>query len=487
METPPALEPLSEAARLLQDRPLSPEERSRVLSQIEAVVEQERQPLGEEAFVVRPRRRGVLLPLLINGVAASLVALGILALAYTFRLRQGALSLRGGELASAEGRLLEVFRRQSESRLQEQTAEVERARVRLRALERERRAAQPGGPERTRQDQELQRLFERQQQERLFADQLRAVQALVLQALRAEDYTEAERQLAALRGLLADPARGGPVDRGLAEALAELAALRTRPAPSFAASAAAAAAVAESAAPDPALARRLEKTEQEAASSQRQLADLRRQAADRQARLSEAQRQVTDRDRQIQELKQKADRLAAQLASVNSRADSLDKETKAFGPQAQAAADKAARLARESAFKDVIAFVDSLKERSSSRSAELAAQGRQEPLFANLMREIQILAAGSGLGSAGARAVLLGTVSSVSGETLVVEPLGTVTVKAGARVQIRRGSAGEAVVARGVVQQVGEGRFTVLLDAGARGASGPAAMDSVYPDGSSAP
>ena len=73
--------------------------------------------------------------ILINAAAAVVVALGFLSLGYVFRGEQSAVSLASAGFQSAEGRLLEVFRRQSESRLQEEQAQTLEAEERLRATE----------------------------------------------------------------------------------------------------------------------------------------------------------------------------------------------------------------------------------------------------------------------------------------------------------------------------------------------------------------
>jgi len=467
MEQVPESNPLSQASVLLQDRAMPPEERASILKQIEKVVEEGRQPITGAAFLVKPSKRGVLLVVLINSLAAVLVAVGILVLAYTFRFRQGTVALRGGELVSAEGRLLEVFRRQAESRLQEQESEVARAQLELRSLEGtlERRLAAREAALRRALDAELSserarlkergaavadvearlRALERERQAALTAELARYRRGLELDRL--ADEQGRQRELSALQGLIAAPAE-------LATPIAAV--------------------------PDPALTARLAAVERDLAAARRELEVSRRQSTERQTRLNEAQRQLTDRDRQIQELKQKSDRLTAQLASVNSRAETL-------GQQAQAAGEQTARQARDAAFKDIIAFLDSLKEKEGGRSSQLTAQARQDPLFGTVMREIQILAAGLGL--AGAQSVLLGTVSSISGSKVVVEPLATVVVKAGTRVQIRRGTepGNESIIARGIVQQAGAGRITVLLDAADKSALSPAVMDSVYVVGASSP
>jgi hypothetical protein len=65
---------------------------------------------------------------------------------------------------------------------------------------------------------------------------------------------------------------------------------------------------------------------------------------------------------------------------------------------------------------------------------------------------------------------------------VAVEPLVEIAVKPGARVQIRRVSDLEAeqVIARGIVQQVGAGKITILLDSSVKGPLSPAVSDAVY-------
>jgi hypothetical protein len=69
MEQLPASNPLSQASALLQDREIPPEERASILKQIEKVVEEGRQHITCDAFLVKPRKRGVLLAT--SGTVAS--------------------------------------------------------------------------------------------------------------------------------------------------------------------------------------------------------------------------------------------------------------------------------------------------------------------------------------------------------------------------------------------------------------------------------
>jgi hypothetical protein len=205
------------------------------------------------------------------------------------------------------------------------------------------------------------------------------------------------------------------------------------------------------------------------------------------AELDRTRAEVADRDRQISELQRdlrtrkatsdaEAARLSGQLAAATTRAESSAQAVRG-------AEDKGARLGREEAFKQVIAFLDYMKAdpaRKQQLTSQLAARARQDPLYATVAREIQILAAGAGLGASASPFKLLGTVSSVASGRVVVEPLVDLAVKTGARVQIRRASglASEVLVARGIVQLAGPGGITVLLDVS--GKTAPEVMDVVY-------
>jgi hypothetical protein len=497
---------------------VSPELRARILRQIDQVMAEGRRPAAPAELAVKARKKGILYPILINAVAAAVVALGFLSLGYVFRGEQRAASLASAGFQSAEGRLLEVFRRQSESLLQQEQAQTleaqtrlrasevsleqrlrereqdlrrsmdselkaERERLnarglavaeveaRLRALEAERQAALAAEVGQLRAGLRLQELADARDQERLVGDRIRAGLAQTLQRLQDEDLPGARRGLTGLKAILAEPVMQEnpglrdrlPVDLLVAEALTELIARRGQPEAAAGAGtgggAAAGTGAAAAEAERDSLRAELDRTRAEVAERDRQISELQRDLRNRKA-ASDAE----------------ASRLSGQLAAATSRAESSAQAVRA-------AEDKAGRLGREEAFKQVIAFLDYMKAdpaRKQQLTAQLAARARQDPLYATVAREIQILAAGAGLGGSASPFKLLGTVSSVASGRVVVEPLVDLAVKAGARVQIRRASglASEVLVARGIVQQAGAGGITVLLDAA--GKTAPEVMDVVY-------
>jgi hypothetical protein len=493
---------------------VSPELRARILRQIDQVLAEGRRPPAALELAVKPRKKGILYPILINAAAAAVVILGFLGLAYVFRGGQTAVSLASAEFQSAEGRLLEVFRRQSESRLQEQQAQTQEARERLaaaesgleqrlreraaalrrsmdqelkvererlkarglavaeverrlRALEAERQVALAAEVGQLRAGLRLRELADARDEERLVGDRIRATLAQTLKKLQDDDLPGARSSLSALKALLGEPVMQKnpglrerlPVDKMVAEALSELLAARSRPQGGAAAQEAAAEAEAVAKAEAAGLRAQLDRTRAEAAELDRRIQALQRDQRSR----------TTSSDTELA-------RLNSQLAAATARAESAAQTLRR-------AEDKAARVGREEAFKEVIAFLDYMKADPAKKqqlTTQLTARARQDPLYATVAREIQILAAGVGLGGSASPFKLLGTVSSLGSGRVVVEPLVDLAVKAGARVQIRRASglASELLVARGIVQQAGAGGITVLLDAA--GKTAPEVMDVVY-------
>ena len=72
----------------IEEMEISPEEREQVLKQIETAIAENRAPQRVDLASLRPEKRGLLLPLLINLVALVLIAAGVLLLSRYFELRK---------------------------------------------------------------------------------------------------------------------------------------------------------------------------------------------------------------------------------------------------------------------------------------------------------------------------------------------------------------------------------------------------------------
>ena len=144
---------------------------------------------------------------------------------------------------------------------------------------------------------------------------------------------------------------------------------------------------------------------------------------------------------------------------------------------------------REEALKDIISYLGYLdkvgEEGLSVMPATTSRKAKEEPLFASAVEGIKSLAFS---GEAETKVVrtqlkLVGTVSSVTSEKLIVEPLVRVNVNEGDTLWIKRkssGFGGEQPVAKGTVDDVKSGRIVASISSSDLGSSSPLVMDLVY-------
>jgi len=124
----------------IEEMEISPEEREQVLKQIETVIAENRAPQRVDLASLRPEKRGLLLPLLINLVALVLIAAGVLLLSRYFELRKDNITLRRTSYLSAEGTLIQTLKKETESRLQAKEQEIASIQLRLQEADQERQA-----------------------------------------------------------------------------------------------------------------------------------------------------------------------------------------------------------------------------------------------------------------------------------------------------------------------------------------------------------
>ncbi len=111
---------------------LSAAERDEVYAQIDRVVSV--RPLDAGQFAYVPRRRGFVLPLVVNGIAVALIVAAALVLTDVFATAPDATVDASGAPITAEATLLDQFRRETDLRLDEQEREIDRIRTELAAL-----------------------------------------------------------------------------------------------------------------------------------------------------------------------------------------------------------------------------------------------------------------------------------------------------------------------------------------------------------------
>lgn len=120
---------------LTQEDSISDEDRREILADIEEVVKKSRISVSEDLFRLKPQKNGFLLPTIINLLAVASVAAGFYFSARFFEARQESMSLEVNAISSAEGRLIEELKRESEARIAEKEAEINQIQAELARIE----------------------------------------------------------------------------------------------------------------------------------------------------------------------------------------------------------------------------------------------------------------------------------------------------------------------------------------------------------------
>lgn len=116
---------------------ISVEDQKDILSHIERVAQSSRILAGPDTWKVRPKKRGALLPILVNVAALLSIAGGIFGLSKAFSSDARVDQSRSATLNSAEGRLLQEIKREAEGKIQEKDKEIASIQERMQALDKE--------------------------------------------------------------------------------------------------------------------------------------------------------------------------------------------------------------------------------------------------------------------------------------------------------------------------------------------------------------
>ena len=122
----------------LRSDSISAEERESILDQINRTVINNRLDLGSETRAFKPRQSGLRMPLVINLVAAVMVAAGVLILFTVFDQRQESIVSGTRSVLSAEGKLIEAVKQQSQEQISQKDREIREIQSRLTDISRER-------------------------------------------------------------------------------------------------------------------------------------------------------------------------------------------------------------------------------------------------------------------------------------------------------------------------------------------------------------
>ena len=114
------------------------EERREIMARIDQIVERNRMVVRPDSFIFRPHRRGGLMPFLINLVAILAIVLGGLLLVFLFRREESAIVVQSAGFRTAEGKLIEAIRRESEEQMAVKDREILDTQARLEEMKGER-------------------------------------------------------------------------------------------------------------------------------------------------------------------------------------------------------------------------------------------------------------------------------------------------------------------------------------------------------------
>ena len=203
--SPPHLRILGpEELRVEQDDEITPEERQKVLSQIEAVVSRSRLKVTPDTFSFRPRKNGGILPIIVNAAAIVVVAAGVTIAVQLSRRTEQAIVAAPALVLSAEGKMVEALKEQTRQQLEGKDREINSIRVKLAGIDQERDRVRQDAEASVRQkEQELQDAYARSLQDaraKLEASGLsaQAVNARIA-ALQAKSEADKDAQLASFR------------------------------------------------------------------------------------------------------------------------------------------------------------------------------------------------------------------------------------------------------------------------------------------------
>jgi hypothetical protein len=110
---------------------ISSEEREQILAHIDKFVEQNRLEIKSDTFSITPRQSGLLMPILINICALLLFASGYFLATRFFDQRQEFIVSEAKTLLTAEGKLIEALKRQSQEEIEQKDRQIREIQSRL--------------------------------------------------------------------------------------------------------------------------------------------------------------------------------------------------------------------------------------------------------------------------------------------------------------------------------------------------------------------
>ena len=184
---------------------IPPEEREKILAQIEQAVSRSRMKVTPKTFLFTARRKGSLLPLIVNASAVLVIAGGIFLALQLSRRNEASVTAAPVVLLSAEGKMVEAMKEEARQQLAGKDSEIAAIRARLSSIDGERaRIRQEADASVRQREQQLQDAFDRSLEEEKARLQARGLSEASV-AKRMADFEAKNRaaldaQLLAFRG-----------------------------------------------------------------------------------------------------------------------------------------------------------------------------------------------------------------------------------------------------------------------------------------------
>ena len=121
---------------------ISKEDQKEILQEIDKIAAESKIRITPEIFNIHAQKKGVLFPIVINLMAFGILAIGITVLAFFFKRGEEQLMEDTTARTSAEGKLLQELKKESEERLQAKNVEITQINARLGEIDRERQELQ---------------------------------------------------------------------------------------------------------------------------------------------------------------------------------------------------------------------------------------------------------------------------------------------------------------------------------------------------------
>ncbi len=190
--------------RAEQDDEITPEERQKVLSQIDEVVSRSRLKVTADTFSFRPRKNGGVLPIIVNAAALIVMAAGVTIAVQLSRRTERAIVAAPALILSAEGKMVEALKEQSRQQLEGKDKEINSIRERLAGIDQERARIRQDAEASVRQkEQELQDAFARSVQDARTKMEASGLSAQAVNAriaeMQAKSVADQDAQLASFR------------------------------------------------------------------------------------------------------------------------------------------------------------------------------------------------------------------------------------------------------------------------------------------------